>query len=403
MPADTQTLAASDEAGPAKNIEVCLLQFGKTDQAVDRAEAGAEVERTGALFLDDDIQILAARDHGVRRHGLDLREIVKVFETLAARVDQDRVIDVAGFDRQFAADHFVLGPRVALDVDEIEVGLRALVDAVGHVDQTPAGRRNLGNNEGIDVALRTVEFLQGLEVGAETVRSVERAVDHFQAAHQFIGRSDIDAIEAEAVDAVLDSFADGEDQFDAVAGERDNLDVGDLRIGETFILVGQTDGVLVFLQLGGHETPALVEEREKVLRLGLHGLAQVFGQHGVVAHEIDTLDHLFETLVDLENDTRIAGAVIGVDAGGDVHAAEVAVLVKLDHGLARFLHLLFAEPVADFEGQFFAQAVGRNFHRSLDENLADHGAALDENDHLHSVALRLGENADIVDIAGGEQ
>ena len=139
LSADAQTLAATRETGPAENVEVRLLHFGETDEAVDRAEAGTEIERTGALFLDDDIEVLAAGNHGVGRDGLHLREIVEVFEALTADVDQGRIVDVAGEDGQLAADDAVFGPGVALDVDEVEVGLGAFVDAVGYIDQACTG------------------------------------------------------------------------------------------------------------------------------------------------------------------------------------------------------------------------------------------------------------------------
>ena len=403
LPADTEALAAADEARPAEDVEIRLLQLGKTDQAVDCAEAGAEVERSCALLLDDDIQVLAAGDHRVRRHSLDLREIVEVLQTLAAGVDQRGVISVARSDSQLATDNVVLRARVALDIDQIDERLSAFVDAVGDIDQTAAGRGYLRHDQRIDVALGSVKLLQRLEIFTQPVRRVERPIHHFETAFEFVGSGDIDTVEAEAVDRVLDALADGEDEFDVVAGKRDDFDVRHLRVGKALVLVGQTDGVAVFLQLRRHQPAALVHEGEQVLRFGLHRLAQVLGQHRVVADEIDALHDLFVSFVDLENDTRVARAIVGVDARGDVDPAEIPVLVKLDHGLARLLHLLLAEAVAHFEGQLFAQAVRRDFHRTFDKDLGHHRASLHQDDHPHAVALRLGKDAHVGHVAGGKK
>ena len=63
--------------------------------------------------------------------------------------------------------------------------------------------------------------------------------------------------------------------------------------------------------------------------------------------KVDALHNLFVALVNLKDDARVAVAIVGVDAGGDANAAEVAVLIKRHHGLAGLLDLLFAEAVAD--------------------------------------------------------
>ncbi len=322
---------------------------------------------------------------------------------MTADINQSGVIDVARKHRQFATDYFILGAGVALDVDEVEVGLRTLINTVSHIDQPATGGGNLRNDERVDIALRTIEFLEGLQVAAQPVRRVKRAVDHLEARLEFVLGGHVDAVEAQAIDRILDPFADGEDEFDIVARERNDLDVGDLGVGKTFVLVGEADGVLVFLQLGRDEAATLVEEGEQVFRLGLHRLAQVLGQNRVVADEIDALHHLLVALVDGENNARVAGAVVHVDARGDVHPAEVAILVELDHRLAGLLDLLLAESVAHFEGHFLAQAIGRNFGGTFDENFGHDRAALHEDDDLDAVALRFGKNADVGNITRGEK
>ena len=168
-------------------------------------------------------------------------------------------------------------------------------------------------------------------------------------------------------------------------------------------MVNEADGVLVFLQLRRHQTAALVEKRKEVFCLGFHRLAQVLGQHRVVAGKVDALHDLFVTLVNLKYDARVAVAIVGVDAGGDADAAEVAVLIKRDHGLAGLFNLLFAEAVADLESELFAQAIRRHFNRAFNQDLGHHGAALHQNDDLDAIALRFGEDAHVGHIASGEE
>jgi len=47
LAADAEPLTRTGEVGPVEEVEIGLLKFGEADKAVDRAEAGAEVERTG--------------------------------------------------------------------------------------------------------------------------------------------------------------------------------------------------------------------------------------------------------------------------------------------------------------------------------------------------------------------
>ena len=68
--ADTETLTATGEVWPVGNVEVALLKFGKANQAVDGAEPGAEVEGSGALLLDNQVQILPAGNDRVGGLGI---------------------------------------------------------------------------------------------------------------------------------------------------------------------------------------------------------------------------------------------------------------------------------------------------------------------------------------------
>ena len=57
--------------GQLSEIEVALGHLDEANNVVDRAEAGAEVERTGAFFLHLNGEILAASHAGLFRISFD--------------------------------------------------------------------------------------------------------------------------------------------------------------------------------------------------------------------------------------------------------------------------------------------------------------------------------------------
>ena len=94
--------------------------------AVDRAEAGAEVQRAGAFFLHLNGQIFAARNIGIFRISFDFRKVTKIIETILARVHADGVENIARSDQNFAPDHLILGACVADDIDALNERARRL-------------------------------------------------------------------------------------------------------------------------------------------------------------------------------------------------------------------------------------------------------------------------------------
>ena len=72
LDADAEFLAAAGEVRPVHQIEIALRQLDEADEVIDRAEAGAEVERAGPFLLHLNGQILAAGHAGVFRIGFDL-------------------------------------------------------------------------------------------------------------------------------------------------------------------------------------------------------------------------------------------------------------------------------------------------------------------------------------------
>ena len=366
--ADAETLSAAGESRPVHNIEVRLLKFRKTNQAIDRAEAGAEVERAGAFFLHDDIEVLAAGHDGVGRLGLDALEVVQILQALFADVHECGVVDLAGFDGQLAPDHAVLRAGVALDIDEVQVGLNSLVDRVGEIHRAGAGREDFGHGRHVHITAAAIEITNRLEVIAHAFGSEKLAGVHFELTHNLALGSDIHPIDADLIHAVFGALADRHDQLHALACERLGLDFRDIHIGETTVLVEGLDGDTVIFDLGGFEATALVEEGQKIERLCLHHLAEVAVEDRVVADESDFFDDELRSLGDGEDQACavLAGdvlhAVLHIDIG------VVAVVVEFEDLLAVLLDALLVHHIAGFDFQIAAHAVEGNLLRALDDD-----------------------------------
>ena len=72
--AKAEFLPTTGEVRPVQQIKIALVQFREADNAVDRAEARAEVQRTGPLLLHLHGQVLAPFHACVLRIGLDLEK-----------------------------------------------------------------------------------------------------------------------------------------------------------------------------------------------------------------------------------------------------------------------------------------------------------------------------------------
>src|SRR5262249_17884093 len=76
-----------------------------------------------------------------------------------------------------------------------------------------------------------------------------------------------------------------------------------------------------------------------------------------------------------------------------------ASLIDFDDFLATFFQLLFVNRVVEFQLDFFAQPLRFHSLSSIDYDLAQDRTRLHGYNHLHSIALRLGKNADILNRA----
>ena len=102
---------------------------GTNQSAVDGRIAEADIEITGRFFgyVYIDVRfVVVARRLGFNVH---LAEIVQVFDIAAGSADFGGVESVAFADAELAADHFVIGSTVAVDVDAVDENAGAFLDA----------------------------------------------------------------------------------------------------------------------------------------------------------------------------------------------------------------------------------------------------------------------------------
>ncbi len=139
--ARAKLLPGSRKVRPVHDVEIALRQFDETNQAIDGAKAGAEIERSGPFFLDLDGEIFPAGYAGIFGISLNLRKVAQIIQALLRRFHAHAVEDVARSDQHFAPNHFIFGAGIAYDVDPLNERRPALLDLIMHVDPA-AARRN---------------------------------------------------------------------------------------------------------------------------------------------------------------------------------------------------------------------------------------------------------------------
>ena len=401
MSAHPEALAATGHVGPVEEVEVGLLEFGEADQAVDRAESGAEVEGTRLLLLDNDIEVLASGDEGVLRRHVDLGEVVEVHQARLAHINKRGVEDPARLNGEFAADDLVLGLGVPLDVDQVHIRLNSLVDAVGEVDLSLAGGGDLGLGRHVDITARSVEIADHLEVSTHSLWGVERAFLHLEEAGQLGGLHDRGPLDGELVDAVLRPLGDGDHEVDPLAvGERLGLDLGDPHVCEAPVLVKRADSLLVLVHLRGSEAAGLGQEGKDVGGLCLHHLEQILRKDRVVSGETDAANDELRPLVhDEDHPHPLVGEFRAFDI--HLHVGVVAVLIELEDLLTVLVKASLAEGVARLGGDLLADLRGGDHLRALDQDLPDGGAALEQDGDLESAGDGFGKDAGVGDVPRG--
>ena len=134
LQADAKLLSGTGQAWPVRDVKIPLRQLNKSDQTINRAESGTEVKRTGPLFLDQKVKVLASFYAGIDRKSVDLAEIAKILQALFARLYSHSVENITRRDQHFTSNHFVFRPRIARDIDAVDVGALALIDSIGEIN-----------------------------------------------------------------------------------------------------------------------------------------------------------------------------------------------------------------------------------------------------------------------------
>ena len=151
LDAGAEFLAAAGEGRIVQHIEVALGQLDEAEQALDRAEAGAEVERASVSPLP------APRfsGQGTTRflgEGVHFLEIAEVLEPALAHIDADRVVNVPRQDQDLAPDatlSFVRELPAMLTRSTKEREPSEML--ANEIDQARAGGRALGLKINVDV------------------------------------------------------------------------------------------------------------------------------------------------------------------------------------------------------------------------------------------------------------
>src|SRR5207244_7672544 len=154
-------------------------QLNKSDQAINRAESGTEVKRTGPLFLDQKVKVLASFYAGIDRKSVDLAEIAKILQALFARLYSHSVENITRRDQHFTSNHFVLRPRIARDIDAVDVGALALIDSISEINQPIMRRRTFRNNRQINKAAAAVIISDRFGIILNGLGRVNRAFFYF--------------------------------------------------------------------------------------------------------------------------------------------------------------------------------------------------------------------------------
>ena len=127
-------MPGSGQAWPVHDVKISLCQFDEADEAIDCAKAGAEVKRAGSLFLDDNVEILAAFHAGLGGERFDFGKIAEILQAFLAGFYPHRVKYIAWRNQHFASDYLVLSPRVSGDGNALDVGALALINFKGEIN-----------------------------------------------------------------------------------------------------------------------------------------------------------------------------------------------------------------------------------------------------------------------------
>src|SRR6185503_1097524 len=158
-------LAAAHEVGWIENIEIPLRQFHEAEDAINRAEPGAERDVAGITLINCNNQVLSIGD--ISRFGMCIHalEELRSLKALLALLYADHVEHFAGRYRKFASNDAVLCLGVALDLDLFDVRLVAFLNLVKQIHSTGLHVwLSPGGDGDIDVPSCPVHIIDDLDI-----------------------------------------------------------------------------------------------------------------------------------------------------------------------------------------------------------------------------------------------
>ena len=187
---ETRFLASpSGREGRKKLLDVEIL-FPEGDisrQQLHGTEPGTKADLPRGLFRHSDNQLLPVGHIRFLRIRLHLGKIVQALDLGFAGAFPDRVKNLPGSQIDLPTDNFVLGDRIALNLNLIDVKLLPLLDA--KIDVNHAGfdiRLEAGFDAGLPESTPPVFVLQGFNGGLQAIDGIHFAglqtvdLDHLQ-------------------------------------------------------------------------------------------------------------------------------------------------------------------------------------------------------------------------------
>ncbi len=210
--AHRETLSTTGEVPWVEQVEVRLLKGEEAHDAVDRTEASADADRARSPLLNEHVHVSIAST-ARRAARLHFAEILQAFEARLGGFQLDGVEHVAGLQRDFTADHLVLGLGVARDVHAAHLVAGAFGDAIDDVHPVRSGVPDVGVYGSIGISARAVVTADHRDVRPHLLRGVGVVRVEGQGRIEFLGFEDRHLAETNARHRVFFAFVDLDHQI----------------------------------------------------------------------------------------------------------------------------------------------------------------------------------------------
>ncbi len=281
----------------------------------------------------------------------------------------------------------------------LDVALRSLVEVVYDIENLRSVDRGVGARLEVDVAVRAIQILDGLDVVAQPGRRIDRALLELRDARDFLDGEDLRLAVVDFADVILRPLADDVRDVDFLAGAIDSRRQH-FGVDVAVVLIEFAERAHVLGHLVGIEPAALGEDVEDALRFRLHDPPQLARFEGDIPLEFHRAHDRLAALVDRERDLHRAGGLL---AGRDlhVHVRVAARGVVFEELLAVAFERRLVERVVRLDGDLLANAGRFEPRDALDVDRGNLRLALHHDHDFYAVALLFAEDADIREIARG--